>query len=95
MTNGVMLVEGDAGVLRLDGYGKLFLRKLRGQEHEHPYAWEDSGYGGDCVYRQSKHVVDHLVRGLPLVNSGRDYLRNLAIEEAVYRSATEGRFITL
>lgn len=95
MTNGVLLVEGDAGVLRLDGYGKLFLRKLRGQEQEHPYAWQDRGYGGDCVYGQSKHIVEHLTKGTPLVNSGRDYLRNLAIEEAVYRSAAEGRFITL
>lgn len=95
MTNGVLLVEGDQGVLRLDGYGKLFLRKLRGEEAEHPYAWQDRGYGGDCVYGQSKHIVEHLTKGTPLVNSGRDYLRNLAIEEAVYRSALEGRFITL
>lgn len=95
MTNGVLLVEGDQGVLRLDGYGKLFLRKLRGQEQEHAYAWEDRGYGGDCVYGQSKHIVEHLTKGVPLVNSGRDYLRNFAIEEAVYRSAAEGRFITL
>jgi predicted dehydrogenase len=95
MTNGVLLVEGDAGVLRLDGYGRLFLRKLRGQEQEHAYAWQDRGYGGDCVYGQSKHIVEHLTAGVPLVNSGRDYLRNLAIEEAVYRSAQEGRFITI
>lgn len=95
MTNGVLLVEGDQGVLRLDGYGKLFLRKLRGREHEHPYAWQDRGYGGDCVYEQSRHIVEHLTKGTPLVNSGRDYLRNLAIEEAVYRSAQEGRFIAL
>lgn len=95
MTNGVLLVEGDAGVLRLDGYGKLFLRKLRGEEYEHAYAWQDRGYGGDCVYGQSQHIVEHLTKGMPLVNSGRDYLRNLAIEEATYRSAAEGRFITL
>lgn len=95
MTNGVLLAEGDAGVLRLDGYGKLFLRKLRGEEYEHPYAWQDRGYGGDCVYGQSRHIVEHLTKCMPLVNSGRDYLRNLAIEEATYRSAAEGRFITL
>lgn len=93
MTNGVLMVEGDRGVLRLDGYGRLFLRPLRGQEREHPYAWQDRGYGGDCVYGQSLHVVEHLTKGTAMVNSGRDYLRNLAIEEAVYRSAEEGRFI--
>jgi predicted dehydrogenase len=95
MTNGVLLVEGDQGALRLDGYGRLFLRKLRGEEHEHPYTWQNRGYGGDCVYRQSKHIIEHLTQGAPLVNSGRDYLRNLAIEEAIYCSAQEDRFITL
>jgi predicted dehydrogenase len=95
MTNGVLLVEGSEGVIRLDGYGRLFLRSLRGDEREHSYAWEDRGFGGDCVYRQSRHVVDHLVNGVPLVNSGRDYLRNVVIEEAIYRSAEEGRYITL
>jgi predicted dehydrogenase len=95
MTNGVLLVEGTQGVIRLDGYGRLFLRELRGTEREHPYAWEDRGYGGDCVYRQSRHVADHLLKGMPLVNSGREYLRNVEIEEAAYRSAAEGRFIAV
>jgi predicted dehydrogenase len=95
MTNGVLLVEGSEGVIRLDGYGRLFVRPLRGEERQHVYAWEDRGFGGDCVYRQSQHVFDHLVNGAPLVNSGRDYLRNVVIEEAIYRSAEEGRFITL
>ena len=95
MTNGVLMVEGDRGVLRLDGYGRLFLRPLRGEESEHVYAWQDRGYGGDCVYGQCRHIVDHLAKGASLVNSGRDYLRNLAIEEAAYRSAEEGRFITI
>ena len=95
MTNGVLLVEGNEGVIRLDGHGKLFLRPRGGEEREHAYAWQDRGYGGDCVYGQARHVVDHIVAGTPLVNSGRDYLRNLEIEEAVYRSAAEGRFIEL
>lgn len=95
MTNGVLLVEGAEGVIRLDGFGKLFVRPRGGEEREHDYPWEDRGYGGDCVYRQSRHIVDHLLTGTPLANSGRDYLRNLDIEEAVYRSAAEGRFIAV
>ena len=93
MTNGVLLVEGTEGVIRLDGYGRLFVRSRGGEEAEHAYGWEERGYGGDCVFGQSRHVVDHLTAGAPLANSGRDYLRNLEIEEAVYRSAAEGRFI--
>jgi predicted dehydrogenase len=95
MTNGVLLVEGTQGVIRLDGCGKLFVRPHGGEEREHPYQWEDRGYGGDCVYRQSRHVADHLLTGSALVNTGRDYLRNLDIEEAIYRSAAEGRFVAL
>ena len=93
MTNGVLLVEGTEGVIRLDGHGRLFVRTRGGEDEEHTYPWEDRGYGGDCVFAQSRHVVDHLVNGAPLVNSGRDYLRNLEIEEAVYRSSAEGCFI--
>jgi predicted dehydrogenase len=95
MTNGVLLVEGTEGSIRLDGFGRLFVRPRGGDEVEHTYRWEDRGYGGDCVYRQSRHVVDHVLHGLPLVNSGRDYLCNLNIEEAIYRSAEEGRFISI
>ena len=40
-------------------------------------------------------MVRHLLDGAPLVNSGRDYLRNLAIEEALYRSADEGRWVAV
>jgi predicted dehydrogenase len=95
MTNGVLLVEGTGGTLRLDGYGRLFLKPHGGAEAEHRYPWEDRGYGGDCVYRQQAHLLAHFASGAPLVNSGRDYLRNIEIEEAIYRSDREARFITV
>jgi predicted dehydrogenase len=93
MTNGVMLVEGTGGQLRLDGYGGLFLRPHRGEEREHRYAWQDRGYGGDCVFRQCEAALAHLRDGMPVANDGRAWLRNMEIEEAVYQSAEEGRFV--
>ncbi|WP_046866828.1 Gfo/Idh/MocA family protein [Microvirga massiliensis] len=93
MTNGVMLLEGTGGTIRLDGYGRLFTRRPGSSEAEHAYAWEDRGYGGDCVFHQTRHIVDHFVHGTPIVNDGRAYLRNFAIEEAIYQSAREARFI--
>ena len=93
MTNGVMFVEGTGGTIRLDGFGRLFLKPHGGEEAEHAYAWEDRGFGGDCVFHQVRHIVDHLLTGSPLVNDGRAYLRNFAIEEAIYRSNREARFI--
>ena len=93
MTNGVMFLEGDGGTIRLDGYGRLFLKPHGGAESEHAYAWENRGYGGDCVFAQTRHIVDHLVRGAPVMNDGRAYLRNFAIEEAIYRSDREARHL--
>ena len=93
-TMGEMLLEGDEAVLRLDGDGRLFLRPLdSNDEHDCRFDWQDIDFGGDCVYRLQRHVVDHLSHGSPLSNSGRDFLANLRIEQAVYRSAAEGRRI--
>ncbi len=94
MTNGIMLVEGTEGAIRLDGEGRLFFRPRSGRERQHEYVWEKRGYGGDCVYLQCRHIADHLLFGSPVANTGRDYLRNLALEEAAYRSAAEQRFVT-
>ncbi len=95
MTNGVLLVEGTGGTIRLDGRGRLFLRRHRGEEGEHRYAWEQRGYGGDCVFRQCEGALAHLRDGAPVANTGRAWLRNMEVEEAIYRSAEEGRFVTV
>jgi hypothetical protein len=92
LTMGEMWLEGEAATLRLDGDGRLFLQPHRGAEREHAYAWQDQGYGGDCVLALQRHVLAHLAQGTPLENAGRAYLRNLQIEEATYRSAGSGRW---
>ncbi|MEJ2090299.1 MAG: hypothetical protein P8Y69_17930 [Gammaproteobacteria bacterium] len=60
-----------------------------------PYAWTDRGFAGDAVFATQAHVISHLRAGTPLENSGREYLRNLEIEDAIYRSSEEGRWIEL
>lgn len=95
MTNGVLLVEGTGGQIRLDGHGRLFLRPHRGEEREHDYAWQARGYGGDCVFRQCEAALHHLRDAAPVPNTARAWLRNMEIEEAIYRSAAEGRFVTV
>ncbi len=94
LTMGEMLVEGSAGVLSLDGDGGIAFRAF-GENDWSPvaYPWQDRGFGGDCVYRLQRHVVDHLVAGAPLMNRAEDYLRNVEIVEAVYRSDAGGRRI--
>ena len=39
-----------------------------------------------------RHVIDHLKASAPLENSAAAYLRNLEIEEAIYRSAASGQW---
>jgi D-apiose dehydrogenase len=95
MTNGMMFLEGTGGTIRLDGFGRLFLKPHGSPETEHPYTWQNRGFGGDCVYLQTRHLVEHLVKGAPVVNEGRAYLRNCAIEEVIYRSAKENRFLAV
>jgi len=94
-TMGEMWVEGSAGVLRLDGAGRLWWKAHGEEEVEHHYEWRDRGFAGDAVFALQSHVVAHLRDAGPLENSGRSYLRNLDIEDAVYRSSEEGRWIDL
>ena len=96
LTMGEMLLEGSDAVLRLDGNGRLFLRRHgRNDEEELSYAWENRGFAGDCVCRLQQHVVDHLTGRGDIMNTGRDYLANLAIEQAVYESDKVGRRLKL
>lgn len=95
-TMGEMWLEGAAGVLRLDGDARLWWKPHGGEEREHAYdrGREDTFGGGACDALQ-RHVVRHLLEGAPLENSGRDYLANVKMQEAIYHSAAEGRRIAL
>lgn len=94
-TMGEMWLEGSNGVLRLEGSGRLWWKPHGGGEAEHPYAWEDRSFGGDCVYATQAHIAAHLLDGTPLEIGADAYLRNVEIEEAIYRSAAERRAIDL
>ena len=90
LTMGEMLVEGSAGVIRLDGDGRLFARAYgSNDESEIRYDWSATGFGGDSVRRLQEHVVEALAASRAPANSGRDYLANLTVEEAIYASAQE------
>ncbi|MEM7694218.1 MAG: Gfo/Idh/MocA family oxidoreductase [Pseudomonadota bacterium] len=91
LTMGEFTVEGSAGTLRLDGNGRLFVRPFgTNDDTPHTYAWSAKGFAGDCVFALQRHVVDHLIDGAPLENSGEDYLQNLRVEAAAYQSAKAG-----
>ena len=59
------------------------------------YDWNDIDFAGDCVYLTNRHLVDHLTKDTPAMNSAAKYLVNLQIEQAVYQSASSATKIDL
>ena len=95
-TMGEMWLEGERGVLRLDGEARLWWKPHQQPEAEHRYdRGPDDAFGGGCCGALQRHVVRGLLENFPLENTGKTYLTNLRIEEAVYRSSAEGRRIAL
>jgi predicted dehydrogenase len=89
-------LEGSAGVLRLDGDARLWWKPHHGAEAEHVYdRGPDDAFGGGACEALERHVVRHLQAGAPVENTARQYLANLRVQEAVYRSHAEGRRIAL
>lgn len=90
-TFGEFLLEGDRGALRIDGEGQIFLRKLGAAETPHIYAHNRDGFAGDSVAATFTHFIARLTDGAPFETSGEDYLRTLAVQEAVYTSAAANK----
>jgi len=95
LTMGEMWLEGSAGVLRLDGTARLWWAPHGEPETEHHYARHEQLFAGGAVHALQARVADCLLNNTAMENSGRDYLANIRVEEAVYRSNAEGRRITL
>ncbi len=95
-TMGELWLEGSAGVLRLDGEARIWWKPHQRDEAEHAYERgpEDTFGGGACEALQ-RHVLRHMTEGTPLENSGRDYLANLCVQEAVYQSDASGRRVSM
>lgn len=94
-TMGEMWLEGERGVLRLDGDARLWWKPHHGGEIEHAYDRGSSGaFGGACTALQA-HVLAHLRSGTPLENSARDYLANLRVQAAIYHSHASGRRVPM
>ena len=93
---GEMWLEGERGVLRLDGDARLWWKAHQKPEAEHRYGrGPDDAFGGGCCAALQRHVVRGFLEKTPMENTGKAYLTNLRIEEAVYRSSAEGRRITI
>jgi predicted dehydrogenase len=93
-TMGEFEVAGTKGELRINGEGAISLRKFAQESaQEQTYKWQDSNFGGDCVFNTIAHIVAHYNQGEHLENQAQDYLQNIKIEQAIYESAQTGRLI--
>ncbi|WMS43663.1 Gfo/Idh/MocA family oxidoreductase [Acuticoccus sp. MNP-M23] len=91
LTMGELTIEGSAATLRVYGDGTLTVRRFgENVEEAKPLRFDAALFAGGAVAALQAHVVDHFVNGAPLENTARDYLRNLELEDAIYRSAATG-----
>jgi predicted dehydrogenase len=86
-TFGDALVEGNGGSIRLYGTGRLTLQPLGESEREIDYVAAKRGFAGDCVFATQRHFVESLRSGLPFETAGSEYLKSLAVVEAIYESS--------
>jgi predicted dehydrogenase len=89
LTFGEALVEGNGGSIRLNGDGSLSIQKLGKSPVPIEYSFRDHGFAGDCVFATQQHFVDNLRAGTPSETSGREYLKSLAVVDAIYDSSIE------
>ena len=95
-TMGEGLIEGTAGTLTLSGSGAVTLRAFASMDEvtlRGPDTWQ--GFGGDCVHALQSHVVRAIQGGARPENTAPDYLDVIALKDAIYASAQEGRKITI
>ena len=94
-TFGEFLVEGSGGSLSVDERGRIVVHPLGGTPRDHSYVHERKGFAGDCCYKAIQHFADRLLDGAAFETSGRDYLRTLAVQEALYASAATGQAVRI
>ncbi|QDV25515.1 cyclase family protein [Aureliella helgolandensis] len=93
-TFGELLVEGDEGSMWLDGRGGITIKRLGEAVVEHPYHRSQLGFAGDCVLATQQHFLDCLDGG-KCETSGTEYLKSLAVVEALYESSERRCVVSL
>ncbi|MEZ5661773.1 MAG: Gfo/Idh/MocA family oxidoreductase [Burkholderiaceae bacterium] len=94
-TMGECWVEGEAGVLRLDGDARLHFKPHGQPETELDYDRGADTFAGGACGRLQAHVIAHLREAGPLENTAHAYLRNLEVVEAIYASAASRAMVSL
>ncbi|WP_298837366.1 Gfo/Idh/MocA family oxidoreductase [uncultured Roseobacter sp.] len=95
-TMGEAVFEGTDGCLTLLGDGSVSFRAFGSDKSENVLAPDEAnGFGGDCVRHLQAHVVDCVRTGRTPENTAADYLTVIAVRDAIYASAENGRKVML
>ena len=87
-TLGECLVEGSKGTLSLKGDGSVHFREFSTTKSCTILAGQNwAGFAGDCVFNLQTHVVNGLRENTAIENTGKEYLKNLTVESAIYQSS--------
>ena len=86
-TFGELRIDAMGGHLTMDTESNLRMKPLGKPEFVVDYPRANVNFAGDCVYSAQRHFVDCLLSGAEFETNGRDYLRTMAVCEAIYRSA--------
>lgn len=93
-TMGELLIEGQKGVLRLDGEGRLWLRAFGSDSETEAHfntPVDHASFGGGCVEALCRHIASAFRAGTNPENLALEYIKVQNIVETAYQSAYEGR----
>jgi hypothetical protein len=85
-TFGQIRIDATRGHLTLDTEANLRVKPLGQPACNLDYPHENVNFAGDCVYALQRHFVDCLRSGQKFEANGEDYLKTLAVVEAVVLS---------
>lgn len=92
---GGLRIDGYGGTLWMRAGGRIAIEPRGGERREHAWEIPTIGYRGDACYGTQKHFLDCLSSGDEFETNGEDYLRTMALVEACYVAAAEGRAVTV
>ena len=86
-TFGELRIDAMNGHLTMDTTSNLRIKLLGEPAYDLDYERANINFAGDCVYATQRHFVDCMLSGTDFETNGRDYLKTLAVVEAVYESS--------
>jgi D-apiose dehydrogenase len=86
-TFGELRIDGMKGHVTMDTESNIRMKPLGDREFDVDYARANVNFAGDCVYPTQRHFIECLKSGKEFETSGPEYLKTLAVVEAIYRSA--------